>query len=644
MITVTKGGNGTGRVTSNPVGIDCGSDCSDSYPAGTVVTLTAAADASSTFTGWSGGCTGATATCTVTVTAAATVTAVFTLRTWTLTAMLAGNGGGTVTSNPAGINCGSDCTEAYGHGTMVALTATPNGQSLFTGWSGACTGGGACSVTMDQARTVTATFTAQSYGLTVTKAGNGAALGTVTSVPAGIDCGSDCSEAYNAGTIVTLTAAAMTGARFTGWSDASCGTASVCAVTIGGVVNIMATFTLLDYALGVSKPGTGGGTVTSIPAGISCGATCTASFPYATMVSLSAVADSSSLFTGWGGACTGTGACAVSMTDARSVTATFVPTYVVTTAVSGGPAGTVIAPTSPTTGAVCSGSMCRVPLGGSVSATAPSLTNWFFQGWSGGVTSTMAAVTIANVTANASITATYINMRSEPCLDTPPANGTTTSRPNVTTTYTTAGGWSTPAVCPWTCNADYCATASMTCVVAYVDQISFMSGSASKWFGGDDRTGTGSRSVGTGQSITPSSSVVMDRFGLALNRGFSYPSTGQPATTASTLRLERRSSTGAIAASYTTTVPTTFSGGWVYWTTATTTLAAGTQQIFTAWMTNAFTNPVYSGSPGDSAAGFTLGEGYSGEVTSGDLTAWSGWGTHPWDFQFRIQRRNTQCQ
>jgi hypothetical protein len=260
------------------------------------------------------------------------------------------------------------------------------------------------------------------------------------------------------------------------------------------------------------------------------------------------------------------------------------------------------------------------------------------------VSSTSAAVTLTNVTANASITATYINMRTEPCRDMPPANGTTTSRPNVTTTYTTAGGWSTPALCPFSCNTDYCLTASSTCVVTYSDQIAFMTQNASKWFGGDDRTTAGPRSVGTGQSITPSSSVVMDRFGLAITDGFTSSQTGTPATTAVNLRLDRRTSTGAISATYTAVVPTTFSGGWVYFTTPTTTLAAGTQQIFTAWMTNAFTNPVNSGTPGDSATGFTLGEGYSAVVTSGDLIAWSNWSTHSWDFNFRIQRRNPSCQ
>jgi hypothetical protein len=68
----------------------------------------------------------------------------------------AGTGTGTVTG--PGINCGTDCTHPYTVGDNVTLTATPAGGSTFTGWSGACTGTGNCTVTMSQARAMTATF------------------------------------------------------------------------------------------------------------------------------------------------------------------------------------------------------------------------------------------------------------------------------------------------------------------------------------------------------------------------------------------------------------------------------------------------------------------------------------------------------
>jgi hypothetical protein len=70
-----------------------------------------------------------------------------------------GSGEGTVTSSPPGIACGSDCGENYAAGTTVTLTATPSGGSSFTDWSGACTGTGACVVSMDEDRNPIATFT-----------------------------------------------------------------------------------------------------------------------------------------------------------------------------------------------------------------------------------------------------------------------------------------------------------------------------------------------------------------------------------------------------------------------------------------------------------------------------------------------------
>ena len=76
-LSVVKMGAGSGTVVSSPGGVTCGSDCAESYASGTSVTLTATATAGSTFAGWTGACTGATATCQVAVLAAATVTATF---------------------------------------------------------------------------------------------------------------------------------------------------------------------------------------------------------------------------------------------------------------------------------------------------------------------------------------------------------------------------------------------------------------------------------------------------------------------------------------------------------------------------------------------------------------------------------------
>jgi Matrixin/Divergent InlB B-repeat domain len=77
----------------------------------------------------------------------------------TLSVARAGAGTGVVTSTPAGIACGSECTESYAPGTSVTLTAAPDAGSTFGGWSGGgCAGAGTCSVTLAAATSITATF------------------------------------------------------------------------------------------------------------------------------------------------------------------------------------------------------------------------------------------------------------------------------------------------------------------------------------------------------------------------------------------------------------------------------------------------------------------------------------------------------
>jgi uncharacterized repeat protein (TIGR02543 family) len=154
--------------------------------------------------------------------------------------------------------------------------------------------------------------------LTVAKTG----IGTVTSTPAGIACGSTCSATFTTGTTVTVSPAPAAGYTFAGWSGACTGTAS-CTVTMNAAVNLVASFVPSTAALTVSKDGAG--TVTSSPAGINCGSACSSSFPSGTQVTLSATAASGMVFRGWSGACTGSVACVVAMSAARSVTATFAP-------------------------------------------------------------------------------------------------------------------------------------------------------------------------------------------------------------------------------------------------------------------------------------------------------------------------------
>lgn len=134
-----------------------------------------------------------------------------------------------------------------------------------------------------------------SYALTITKTGAGA--GTVTSNPTGISCGVDCSEQYDPGTSVVLTATADTGSTFSGWSGhADCADGSV---TMDADTTCTATFTLNQYTLTVNTnpTGTGSGTVSG-------GGT----YNYGTTIQLTATASPGSIFTGWSGGvnCSGT--------------------------------------------------------------------------------------------------------------------------------------------------------------------------------------------------------------------------------------------------------------------------------------------------------------------------------------------------
>jgi uncharacterized repeat protein (TIGR02543 family) len=84
----------------------------------------------------------------------------------------------------------------------MSLTAAPGAGYTFAGWSGACTDTGTCTVVMDTSKTLTATFSAvPTNTLTVDKTG----IGSVTSTPPGIDCGSTCSYTFSQGASVRLT-------------------------------------------------------------------------------------------------------------------------------------------------------------------------------------------------------------------------------------------------------------------------------------------------------------------------------------------------------------------------------------------------------------------------------------------------------
>src|SRR5438105_7660449 len=163
----------------------------------------------------------------------------------------------------------------------------------------------------------------QQFGLRIGVNGQG----SIQSSPAGINCGQVCAAAFDQGTSVALTAAPASGFRFDGWGGACSGSGG-CTVTMQGETQVWATFAAIpptQHAMTVILTGTGSGTVSSQPNGIDCGSTCSATFDEGVGVTLTPAAAAGSQFDGWGGACTGTDSCAVSMNREQVVAARFQP-------------------------------------------------------------------------------------------------------------------------------------------------------------------------------------------------------------------------------------------------------------------------------------------------------------------------------
>jgi len=323
---------GQGRVVSAPGGIDCRRGrCDATFARGRHVTLTAEARYGSRFIGWSGDCHGH-GPCRLVLDHTKAVAAHFAPLPNTNTVHVRKLGDGSVKSRTGAIDCGAVCTVHARPRTIVRLVATPGAQSTFRGWSGPCTGTGACEFTVPRHDvTVTARFQPQlppgeSRALTVEPRGEG--RGTVSSSPAGIACGTRCIVSFPKDREVVLTAAPADGSRFAGWEGGGCTGTGRCTVPMNDAVTVVARFATIDQpepTLTVDRAGEGSGTVRSRATGIACGETCSATFPKGTVV-LVAIAGRNSVFAGWSGAgCSSERVCNVTLSQDTTVTATFQP-------------------------------------------------------------------------------------------------------------------------------------------------------------------------------------------------------------------------------------------------------------------------------------------------------------------------------
>jgi phospholipase C len=312
-----------------------------------------------------------------------------------------------ISSNPAGINCGQACSASFAEGTQVTLTASPAPNSFFAGWSGACRSTGACTVTVAKNTSVTASFS-DSPTLAVTLSGTG--QGTVASSPSGIDCGPTCSASFSPGAQVTLTATAATNSYFTGWGGACSGNHPTCTLTLSASQQATAIFDNQNApVLTLGMGGTGSGTVSSDPAGISCAPVCKASFRAGTQVTLTATAGPNSSFAGWaGGGCGGSNPrCTLTLYTSQQVAATFnlvESAPVLTVNLAGNGVGTVASSPS---GISCEPTCKATFEGGTqVTLTATPAPKSFFSGW-GGACSGNNSTCILTLAASEQVTATF---------------------------------------------------------------------------------------------------------------------------------------------------------------------------------------------------------------------------------------------
>ncbi|MDT7044129.1 DUF1800 family protein [Candidatus Nitronereus thalassa] len=317
---------GKGKVTSSPEGIECTTEsCKGGFPVGTIVTLKPEAGEGHVFSEWSGACKG-NEECKVTMNEPAEVNANFVLiPKETLTVMIAGEG--VVFSDPDGIECKTEtCVAEYPQGSPVTLIAKPGEGQLFGKWTGDCSSSeSTCKLTLSKSMSVKAEFQAvPKIALTLNIVG----LGEVISDPEGLECeAGTCVGQFPQGTEVVLQPKPGENQVFGEWAGGCTGSEG-CKVTLNAPVVITATFTPPPPPPNVDLSVTvvGDGSVVITPVNLTCTTgTCTNPIPTGTIVTISAIPNTGQSFSGWTGACSGIGSCALTVTAATAATATFVP-------------------------------------------------------------------------------------------------------------------------------------------------------------------------------------------------------------------------------------------------------------------------------------------------------------------------------
>ena len=346
---------GSGNVVLDPAG--------GLYDIGTAVTVTAAPDSGSGFTGFSGDLTGTNTPQTLTMDADKSITANFTAQ---FVLNLTTIGPATVTLTPPG--------GLYEAGTVVSVSVTPDSGSYFQGFTGDLSGTATPqSITMDSDKNVTATIIRQ-FILNLSSPGNG----TVTLNPSG--------PIYDEGTSVTVTATPDSGNTFFGFTGDLTGTTTPQTLTMDSDKTVNASF-LQNFALNLSS--TGAGTVTLDPPG--------GFYDVGETVTVTATPDSGHRFDGFGGDLTGlTTPQTLTMDSDKTVSAAFVQQFALNLVSIG------------------SGNVTLNPPGGLydagtvVTVTATPDSGAFFQGYTGDLSGTTLSQTIT-MDADKNVSASFVS-------------------------------------------------------------------------------------------------------------------------------------------------------------------------------------------------------------------------------------------
>lgn len=178
-------------------------------------------------------------------------------------------------------------------------------------------------------------------------------------------------------------------------------------------------------------------------------------------------------------------------------------------------------------------------------------------------------------------------------------------------------------------------------VMNTVENITFETGIASKWFGGDNRPNFGPRNLGTGQSLILSQKTHLQSFHFHFTGDFDLAENPENIGHEVVINFEIRSKDGISLVKKSITNPSSFNGGWIKFdfSSESILLEAETEYVFIWYLPNGFNNGYFTGSSGDAEKGFSNGNGYDVRITSENdrIDDWNHWYIHSWDFWFKFE-------